>query len=375
MKILLVNWLDMANPTAGGAEVQLTETFRRFVARGDDVTLVSSGFKGCSKTDTCEGIKVIRTGTRETYNFTVPSVLKKLDRVENFDLIVEDINKVPLFTPLYLKKPLLVIIPHLFGTTIFRETNPLFASYVYLMERPIPYVYQNALFSVVSKSTADDIVRRGINRQHVRVIHNGIDHETYSVDTNLSKFEQPTILYVGRIKRYKSADVILRALPFVLKKIPAARLVIVGSGDNLPNLKRLTRKLNISDNVIFTGFVSMEEKVTWMRRCHVTVHPSPKEGWGLTITEANACGTVAIASDADGLRDSVKDGETGLLFPYGDYKRLSEQIIRILNDSEFRDNLTKNAVAWAQSFTWNENAWKTMETVDEILCGKKQAAM
>ena len=369
MKILLVNWMDMANPMAGGAEVHLNEIFRRFVQRGDEVTLVSSGFKGCSGYDEYEGIRVIRTGTRETFNFNAPLVLRKLDRKENFDLIVEDINKVPLFTPLYIKKPILVIIPHLFGTSVFHETNPLLASYVYCMELPIPYVYRNAMFEVISESTAEDIKKRGIKNQFIRVVYCGMDHETYNVDNALSKFDRKTILYVGRIKRYKSVDVIIRSLPGIVMKIPNARLVIVGSGDNLPGLKSLAEKLGVSDSVIFTGFISMEEKVDWMRRSHVVVNPSPKEGWGLTNIEANACGTSAVASDADGLRDSVNDGETGLLFPYGNHKILAEQVVRILSDDELRERLTKNAVAWARNFTWDECALKTMEIVEDILGG------
>ena len=313
MKILLVNWMDMKNPMAGGAEVHLNEIFRRFVERGDDITLVSSSFEGSSERDEYEGIRIIRTGTRETFNFTAPNVLRKLDRSEQFDLIVEDINKVPLYTPLYLKKPLLVVIPHLFGTSVYRETNPILATYVYLMEKLIPYIYRNAMFEVISESTAEDMKNRGIKENRIRVVYCGMEHNTYNVDPTIQKFDRPTILYVGRIKRYKSVDIIIRALPEVLREIPDARLVIVGSGDNLHDLKRLAKKLGISDNVVFTGFVSMEEKVDWMRRSHVIVNPSPKEGWGLTNIEANACGTVAVASDADGLRDSVKDGETGLL--------------------------------------------------------------
>ncbi|MBN1294677.1 MAG: glycosyltransferase family 4 protein, partial [Candidatus Latescibacteria bacterium] len=312
MKILLVNWMDMANPQAGGAEVHLTEIFRRFIERGDEVTLVASGFKGGKVHDEYKGIRVVRTGNRETFNFFLPGLLRRLDRFADYDLIVEDINKVPFFTPLYLKKPLLAVIPHLFGSAVFHETNPVFASYVYLMERPIPLVYRRATFEVISESTARDIETRGIKKHRIKTVHCGMDHETYTVDASVKKFEQPTLLYVGRIKRYKSVDVIIRALPEVLSTVPDARLVIVGSGDGIGELRKLADQLNVSKRIEYTGFVSSEEKVDWMRRSHIIVNPSPKEGWGLTNIEANACGTIAVASDADGLRDSVRDGETGL---------------------------------------------------------------
>jgi len=367
MKILLVNWMDMANPLAGGAEVHLTEIFSRFAGRGDDVTLVSSGFRGGAELDEYRGIRIFRTGSRETYNFTVPRLIRRLEAREHFDLVVEDINKVPLFTPLYLKKPLLVIVPHLFGTTVYRETNPILATYVYLMEHPIPVVYRHAAFEVISESTARDLGKRGIDPQRIHVVHCGMDHDTYTFDPAVGKFDRPTILYLGRIKRYKSVDVVIRALPSVLEKIPDAQLAVVGSGDTLGELKTLAGQLGVGANVVFTGFVSTEEKVDWMRRSHVIVNPSPKEGWGLTNIEANACGTVAVATDADGLRDSVRDGETGLLFPYGDHEALADRLVRILTDNGLRERLTGKALEWARSFTWDEAARKTMEIVDSIV--------
>jgi glycosyltransferase involved in cell wall biosynthesis len=366
MKILLVNWMDMANPQAGGAEVHITEIFSRFVERGDQVTMVASGFPGGARTDEYRGIRIIRTGTRETFNFAAPGLLRKLDRKENFDLVVDDINKVPLFTPLYLKKPVLAVIPHLFGKAVYQETNFVFASYVYLMEFPIPMVYRKATFEVISESTGRDIARRGIRPESIKVVHCGMDHSTYNFDPAVKKFGQPTILYVGRIKRYKSVDVIIKAMPAVAGKIPDARLVVVGSGDNIDELKQLARNLGVAERVLFTDFVSTEEKVDWMRRSHVIVNPSPREGWGLTNIEANACGTVAVASDADGLRDSVKDGETGLLFPYGDSAALAKHLIALLSDENLRERLTKNAVTWALSFTWEKAAQETMEIADKI---------
>ncbi len=371
MKILLINWMDMANPAAGGAEVHLTEIFTRFVERGDEVTLVCSGFTGGERYDDYKGISIIRVGNRETFNFVAPSILTRLDREMNFDLVAEDINKVPLFTPLYLHKPILALIPHLFGKAVYRETNFVLASYVYLMEQPIPLVYRNALFEVISDSTARDVIRRGIRTERVKVVYCGMDHGTYTIDPAASKFETPTILYVGRVKRYKSVDVIIRALPEVIAKVPGARLAVVGSGDNLDELRRLAGERGVADRVVFTGYVSTAEKVDWMRRSQVIVNPSPREGWGLTNIEANACGTPAVASDADGLRDSVRDGVTGMLFPYGDHRALADRLTRILTDDSLRNTLTANAIEWSRTFTWENAARETMEIVDKMV-GKKK---
>jgi len=223
------------------------------------------------------------------------------------------------------------------------------------------------MFEVISDSTAADVARRGIASDRIATVHCGMDHGAYSLDSTISKFDRPTLLYVGRIKRYKSVDVIIKALPAVIEKVPDARLVVVGSGDNLPELKQLAARLGVAGQVEFTGFVSSAEKVDWMRRSHVIVNPSPKEGWGLTNIEANACGTVAVASDADGLRDSVKDGETGLLFPWGDHRILAEKVVRLLKDQQLRERLETNAIAWARTFTWDRCAEETMALVDTMV--------
>jgi glycosyltransferase involved in cell wall biosynthesis len=267
----------------------------------------------------------------------------------------------------------LAVIPHLFGGAVFRETNAILASYVWLMEKPIPRVYRHSIFEVISDSTARDIVRRGVSSERVRVVCCGMDHAAYHEDPSVSKFDRPTVLYVGRIKRYKSVDVVIRAMPGVMGRVPDARLAVVGSGDNLDDLKRLATSLGIADRVEFTGFVSTTEKVDWMRRSHVIVNPSPREGWGLTNIEAGACGTPAVASDADGLRDSVRDGVTGMLFPYGDHAALSGHLVKILTDGAFRKDLSRNAAEWARTFTWDSAARETMEIVDSIVLGRARA--
>lgn len=370
MNVLLINWMDLTNPQAGGAEVHIVEIFKRFVERGDDVTFVTSNYPGGLKCDIADGMTIYRSGTRETFNFTAPHLIRKLAKERQFDIVVEDINKVPLFTPLFVSQPVLVIIPHLFGTAVFKETNPLFASYVYLLERSMPHVYRNAMFEVISESTYRDIQNRGISPDNIRIAHCGVDHDTYNFDATVPKFDQPTVLYVGRIKKYKSVDVMIRSMPLVLKQVPNARAVVVGDGDGVASLQKLAADLGIAGHVEFTGFVSTSEKVDYMRRSHVIVNPSPKEGWGLTNIEANACGTVAVASDTDGLRDSVRDGETGLLFPYGDYVACADRIVRILTDTAEQDRLTGNALTWAAGFTWDRTARLTMDIADEMVAGR-----
>jgi glycosyltransferase involved in cell wall biosynthesis len=356
MNILALNWNDLKNPFAGGAEVHLQELLRRLVGRGHSVTLVCSGWPGCAPEDEDEGIRIIRHGNRYNFNLVVPCHLRRLVRSEKFDIIVEDINKIPFYTPLYLEMNRLVVVPHLFATTVFREINFLLGTYIYLAERPLTRVYRGHKFNVISQSTADDMAARGVPRENISIIHCGIDTSIYSRDPSVTKYRQPTILYLGRVKKYKSIQHVIRALRKVREQLPDVRLMVVGTGDYMGALKKLAESLGLAQAVEFPGFVSQGEKVERMRRAHVAVLPSLKEGWGLTNIEANACGTPVIAADSPGLRDSVDNGVSGFLYKYGAIDELGDKLIDVLRDNQLRRQLEEGAVAWASRFNWDDAA-------------------
>ena len=356
MNILALNWNDLANPQGGGAEVQLEEMLRRLVTNGHTVTLFCSGWPGCLPEETIEGIRIVRRGNRHNFNFIAPFHLRNLAASEQFDILLEDINKIPFYTPLYLKMKRLLLIPHLFATTVFHETNFVLGSYVYLAEKPLVPVYRGSKYTVPSESTADDLVARGVPRDDIQVINNGLNPEQYVYDPSVAKSSTPTILYLGRVKKYKSIQHIIQALIIVRQKLPDAKLTVIGAGDYLPALQKLAASLGLADAVEFTGFVSQEEKVDRLRRAHVAVLPSIREGWGLTNIEANSVGTTVIAADAPGLRDSVRDGVSGFLFPYGDISALADKLCLVLTDSEVRQRLEAGAREWSKNFTWDRSA-------------------
>ena len=358
MNILALNWNDLKNPFAGGAEVHLEEILRRLVTYGHRVTLVCSGWPGCAEEEMVEGIRIIRRGRRHYFNLVVPFLLRDLVAREKFDILVEDINKIPFYTPWYLNLNTLVVIPHLFATTVFQEINPVIGSYIYLAEKPLLSVYGRFHFNVISESTADDIIARGLPREQMSVIHCGIDRATFCPDPAVAKYDQPTILYLGRIKKYKSVHHLILAFKTVKAQIPEARLMVVGAGDYLPSLEKLARSLDLSSDVEFPGFVSVAEKLDRLRRSHVCVLPSVREGWGLTNIEANAVGTTVVAADSPGLRDSVRDGETGFLYEYGNTNQLAERLLRILQNADLRQKLETGGLAWAEQFSWDDAARK-----------------
>jgi glycosyltransferase involved in cell wall biosynthesis len=363
MNILVINWQDRLNPFAGGAEVHLHETFSRIASWGHSVTLLASGFPEAPREAVIDGIQVLRIGTRNTFNFHVPLAARAIIRQKHIDVLVEDLNKIPFFTPLYLKIPTVAILHHRFGRSIFSETIPPFALYVYVSESLIPIIYRRIPFDVVSESTKEDLVTSGIPAEHISIHYNGIDRDHYRPSG-----ETPVpyrITFLGRIKRYKSIDHLLLAIARLRIEYSKMRVMIVGDGDASGELKGIAKDLGIDDITTFTGFVTPEEKVRILRQSELVVNTSSREGWGLTVIESNACGVPVIAADAPGLRDSVKDGYNGLLYPYGDIDALVAAIKRLFTERSLLEQMKQHAVAWSQRFEWKRSARGILELLQK----------
>lgn len=346
----------MRNPEAGGAEVHLYEILTRMAQRGHRVTWLAAGFPGGSTRDSYDGIDVIRRGTWYNANFTLQRLLKEFLASQSADLVIEDINKIPFFAPRVTDVPVMPVIPHLFGATVFRETNPLLAAYVWFWERFIPGVYRGCRFCVISPSTKDDLIRRGIPADKIEVVLCGLDHDRYRVIDGAERFAQPTIVHFGRVRKYKAIDVVIKAVKRIRERVPGARLIVIGDGPELGNLKKLTARLDMEDAVEFTGRIPTEQMVETLNRCHLFMNASPKEGWGLTVVEANACGVPVIGSDRPGLKDSILDGKTGYLVDYGDDAAFAERGVELLTSPDTWRRMSAAALEWAGTMTWERTA-------------------
>lgn len=370
MKILVFNWQCIKNPLGGGAEVHLQEVFQRIAAKGHEVVLYASMFPGAEKEEIINGIKVYRQGTRFLFNFYVPFAYFFKFRKQNFDIVIDDVNKIPFYTPLYVKEPLQGITHHLFGKSIFLEVPFPIALYVYLMEKLVKPIYKRIHWIVGSPSTEKELLEWGFPKEQITVINYCVDHNVFR-QTGVEKFPFPAIGYLGRLKKYKSIEHLLKAAKVVLEKIPELKVYIVGDGDNKQNLEKLSKELGIEKSVIFTGFVSEEQKIEYLQKMHFVINTSSKEGWGLTVIEANACGRSVIAANVQGLRDSVIDGKTGLLYEYGNINELADKILYLFNNQAFLLKLENNALEWANSFNWDEAAEKTLKILEACILKHK----
>jgi len=353
VRILAVNWRDIGDPLGGGAEQHLHHILAGAAAAGHEVELIVSAYAGAPASEVRDGVRIHRHGDWRVANFLLPWFVRQRLREEAWDLLVEDINKIPFYTPLYAGPvPVLAIVPHLFGRTVYRETNPLAATYVWAGEWPLAAVYRRAWFEVISPSTQDDLVRRGIARDRTAVVYCGLDHERFRLADPPARAETPLVVCWSRLRRYKSNDVAIRAFAHIREELPDAEMLIMGRGPDEARLRRLASRLGLDDTIRFTGHLPWDELVATLHRAHLCLNPSPKEGWGLTVVEANQCGLPVVASDRPGLRDSVRDGQTGLLVPYGDPRAMAQAALSLLHDQDLWACFSDAARTWAATFSW-----------------------
>jgi glycosyltransferase involved in cell wall biosynthesis len=368
VNILLVNWQDRENPHAGGAEIHLHEIFGRLVRRGHRARLVCSGWSGGPAHATVDGIAVTRVGNRNSFALLGRGAVRHAIAAEAPDILVEDVNKVPLFLSGMTRAPLGVIIPHLFGSTVFQEASWPMASLVWLLERPIPAAYRRAGFHAISESTRDDLVGRGVARERIKVIYPGVDADRFTPAASPgARAELPTFLYIGRLRRYKGVEYAIRAVAEARRTQPEIRLEIAGSGVDRPRLERLASELGQGDAVRFLGFVPEDAKLGLLRRAWANIFPSPKEGWGITNVEAAACGTPSLASDSPGLRDSVRHGETGYLVRHGDVAALAARMLELGAEVALVERLGRQARRFAEQLSWERAALETERWMTGLL--------
>lgn len=360
-KILIINWQDWKNPLSGGAEIHLFEIFKRLTDYYE-IHLLCDSFNGALKEETIEGIFIHRVGRRNTFNFCVPFVYRELDKKYDFDLVIEDLNKIPFYGSLYIPKKRIAILHHFFGKVIFQETNPIFASYVYINERMVPHSYKDIDFVCVSKGTMKELIRCGIKKERIRVIYNGVNLSKFM---SFKKSEFPLFTAVARLKRYKRLDILIDAVYLVHKEGFDFKVIIIGVGDDMQRLKKLVKEKNLEDKIKFTGYIDEDEKNKIVASSWAHINTSPKEGWGLTSIEAQAAGTLSIVPDSHGLNETVIDKKTGFIYEFGNVNILKDILIKLSRNKRCIKEMGENARNLALNFSWDKSASKMKELIDE----------
>jgi len=354
------------NPEMGGAEVFTREVAKRWVEVGHEVTLFASEFDGCRREEVADGVKIVRAG--RVLDLSVYRKAKKYYRErfskEGYDVVIDEINTRPFFTPKFVNngERVVALIHQLAKEYWFYEVPfPISLVGYYILERMWLRNYADVPTVTVSKSTKLNLLELGFKT--VYVIPVGLNFAPLKGIPEKERY--PVVVYAGRLKRAKRPDHTIRAFKIVKEKFPSAELWIIGDGP----FKRVLER-TAGEGVKFFGPLSNEERRRLLARAWVLVNPSVREGFGLNVIEANALGTPCVAYDVPGLRDSVRNGETGLLVPSGDVEALAKAIIKVLSDHELRERLSKNALHWARQFSWDKTAEEFLKVVKDVLMKK-----
>uniref|UniRef100_A0A7C4YIE2 Glycosyltransferase family 1 protein n=1 Tax=candidate division WOR-3 bacterium TaxID=2052148 RepID=A0A7C4YIE2_UNCW3 len=360
-KILIINWQDIKNPLSGGAEVHLFEIFGR-LKKYYEIHLLCDSFKNAEKEEELNGIFVHRTGNRNTFNFNVPSAFERLNKKYHFELVIEDLNKIPFYGSFYIPQKRIAILHHFFGDVIFQETNPLFGFYVYLNERLVPFFYKDVDFVCVSKGTREELLKHGMDEKRIKVIYNGVDFERFKPS---KKLDIPVFSAVGRIKRYKRLDILIEAINIAKNKGAHFKVIIVGKGNDMERIKKMCIDKGLDEIVDFKGFVSEEEKIKILGESWAHINTSPKEGWGLTSIEAQSCGTLSVVPDSPGLNETIISGKTGFIYKFGDAEALGDILFKLSKNRELIEKMGREAREFSKRFNWDISANQFKEIIDE----------
>jgi glycosyltransferase involved in cell wall biosynthesis len=347
LRILWFNWRDIKNPDSGGAEVLTHEIATRLVKNGVyQITLFSAWFPGSNHSEIIDDVKIVREGGIYSVYERAKKFYKR--NKDDYDIVIDEINGKPFLTPKFVKleKPIIALI-HSISSEQFLYELPFPANYLcyhYFEKKWLSY-YKNTATVTVSNSSKRDLEKLGFKR--ISIIPEGLSNIPLS---KLPRKEiTPTVVYIGRLKKHKLPHHAILAFLTIKKYLPDARLWVIGDGYMR---KELQDKYD-GEGITFYGRVNSEMKSELLGKAHMTLVPATREGWGLVVTESNSVGTPVVAYNVPGLKDSVKDNETGVLVKENTPECLASSAIDLLKDRLLLEQFSLNALSFSRQFSWD----------------------
>ena len=354
-RIHMLAWRDLADVEAGGSELHASMVAARWANAGIDVTMRTSYAQGAPPETVRDGYKVVRRAGR--YLIFPRAVAAELaGRHGPRDGLVEIWNAVPFCSPLWARGPRVTWLHHVHADMWPLVLPPGLARAGQLLERRIaPPFYRGTRIITLSESSKTHLLDRlRLPERNVHVVPPGIDSR---FRPGSAKTTEPTVLAVGRLMPSKAFGALIAAVDEVRDQVPA-RLRIVGEGYERDALERQIAALGAEEWCELVGRVDDDELVRHYQESWVVASASRSEGWGMTLTEAAACGTPAIATRIPGHQDAVKDGIGGVLVDSDD--EFVGALARTLTDESFRTQLGAGALRSAQELTWDRTAYDTL---------------
>jgi glycosyltransferase involved in cell wall biosynthesis len=358
--VRIVAWRDLDDPEAGGSELHADRVASLWADAGLDVELRTSMVAGEARETTRHGYRVVRWGGRYQ---VFPQVISEAYRFPKLraDAVVDIWNGMPFFSPIWQRGPRLCLLHHVHGEMWRMTLKPAAAAVGDTIERRLaPLVYRRTPVATLSASSREEIIGvLGLNARRVHVVEPGVEPQ-YTQGGRRSG--DPLVIAVGRLVPVKRYDVLFRALADARRSVAGLRCVVIGEGYERPRLEALRRDLDAEGWLELRGRVDERTKLSLYRSAWLVASASSHEGWGMTLTEAAACGTPAVATDIAGHRDAVADGVTGLLV--ADDDQLGVAIAKVLLDDELRARLGRAARSRAAGLTWPRTAASLFELLD-----------
>jgi glycosyltransferase involved in cell wall biosynthesis len=360
LRVAIVNWRDPWHPQAGGAEVYAWQMARRLAQRGARVRYITARARGQARRERREGIEIVRAGGR----FTVyPRVLAYLAaRRGKIDVALDCQNGIPFFTPVVLPSatPVILVMHHV-HTAQFGVHFPRWMARIgQLLEGPVARrVYRGRTAAAVSQSTVTAMRERLDWPGEITIIPNGTE---VGLDTGpLRDGEEKNLTWVGRLVAHKRPELLRE----VAERFPDLDIDVIGQG---PAAARLD---GAPPNLRLRGYLPAAEKQVRVARSVLHLNTSQGEGWGLCVLEAAALGVPTVAFDVDGLRDSIRDGETGWLVRDGErFADVVDRALKELGDPRRREQVATACRAWAARFDWDTSAAAMAELIERELAAK-----
>jgi glycosyltransferase involved in cell wall biosynthesis len=349
-RVHVLAWRDLDDPDAGGSEEHADQFMRRAASAGLEVTHRTSSAVGLPATATRHGYAVVRRGSRYTvFPRTVASEV--VGRMGPYDAVIEVWNGVPWLTPVWTRKPRITFLHHVHGPMWDQLLpGPLAALGRVMESRLAPHLYRRGLTVTPSEATRQELLGLGFHAERVLAVNNGVD-EIFAPGGH--RCAEPLVVSVGRLAPVKRHAELVDAAAVAKQRVPGLRLVIVGDGPMEGPVRARIAAHDATDWVTLAGYLPREQLVGLYQRAWLVTSGSLAEGWGLTLTEAAACGTPAVATDVTGHHSSVIDGVTGVLAPL---ERLGDALADVLLDDERRAALAAAALTRARTLTWESSA-------------------
>ncbi len=365
MNILILNWRDPKNSRSGGAEIVTLQHAKTWVKKGHNVTWFTSGFENSKREEKIEGVNIVRRGNFISVILRAPFFY--IFSKNKFDIVIDEIHGLPFFIPLYVKKPKIAFI-HEVADEIWDYMFPFPINRIGKFLEPLYFkLYRNVKFWTDADSTIDDLEKYGIKRKNCTVINCPVENKPLKP---LPKKEKvPTFIFVSRVVKMKGIEEVIRAFFYILRELKDARLWIVGDGEEgyVNELKDTMQSYSISPKVKFFGHLSEEKKLDLIKKAHILLHASVKEGWGLVVIEAASMATPSVVYNVSGLRDSVKNGKTGIVLGENSSKEMARQTVSLFKNKKKYEQFQKNCLQWAGSLTWPKATEQSLALLNEVL--------